>query len=100
MSYELFDAEMVARALADLDGWELTADGKAIRKTFRFGSFAQAFGFMTECALAAERFDHHPDWANSYSRVDVKLTTHARKQLTDRDFALAAAMDEAWARRL
>jgi 4a-hydroxytetrahydrobiopterin dehydratase len=55
---------------------------------------------MTECALAAEKIDHHPDWSNSYSRVEVKLTTHAKKQLTDRDFRLASSMDEAWARRL
>lgn len=96
MTYEVYDAETVARSLAELDGWELSADGLAIRKTFKFVSFARAFSFMTECALAAERLDHHPDWSNSYSRVDVKLTTHSRKRLTDRDFKLAAAMDEAW----
>ncbi|AYD02849.1 4a-hydroxytetrahydrobiopterin dehydratase [Neorhizobium sp. NCHU2750] len=100
MPYELFDAETAAKALADLDGWELSADGAAIRKSFKFPSFARAFGFMTECAMAAERLDHHPDWSNSYSRVDVKLTTHAKKQLTDRDFKLAAIMDEAWLRHL
>lgn len=100
MSYEVFDADTVAKALSKLEGWELSADGLCIRKSFKFSSFAQAFGFMTECALAAERLNHHPDWSNSYSRVEVKLTTHARKQLTDRDFKLAAAMDEAWLRRL
>jgi 4a-hydroxytetrahydrobiopterin dehydratase len=54
---------------------------------------------MAEVALAAEGLDHHPDWSNSYSRVDVTLTTHAKKQLTDRDFKLAAAMDKAAAGR-
>lgn len=100
MTYELLEPEAVSREVAKLEGWELSTDGLAIRKSFRFRSFTEAFGFMTECALAAEKLDHHPDWSNSYSRVDVKLTTHMKKQLTDRDFTLAALMDEAWARRL
>lgn len=100
MSCELLEPNEVSRELAKLEGWELSADGLAIRKCFKFRSFAEAFGFMTECALAAEKLDHHPDWSNSYSRVDVKLTTHARKQLTDRVFRLAAMMDQAWGRRL
>ncbi len=100
MTYELLEPDEVGKELAKLEGWELSADGLWIRKSFRFRSFTEAFGFMTECALAAEKLDHHPDWSNSYCRVEVKLTTHARKQLTDRDFRLAALMDEAWARRL
>lgn len=100
MIYELLEPKAVSKELAKLEGWELSADGLAIRKCFKFRSFVEAFGFMTECALAAEKLDHHPDWSNSYSRVEVKLTTHAKKQLTDRDFKLAALMDEAWARRL
>ncbi len=100
MGYELLEQDEVGRELAKLEGWELSADGLAIRKSFKFRSFVEAFGFMTECALAAEKLDHHPDWSNSYSRVDVKLTTHVKKQLTDRDFRLAALMDEAWSRRL
>lgn len=100
MTYQLLEPEAVSKELAKLEGWELSADGLAIRKSFKFRSFVEAFGFMTECALAAEKLDHHPDWSNSYSRVDVKLTTHAKKQLTDRDFFLAVLMDEAWARRL
>lgn len=100
MSYQLLEPDEVSRELAKLEGWELSADGLSIRKCFKFRSFAEAFGFMTECALAAEKIDHHPDWSNSYSRVEVKLTTHAKKQLTDCDFRLASSMDEAWARRL
>lgn len=100
MSYEVLDHGAVAEALAGLDGWVLAADGLSISKDFRFTTFRQAFGFMAECALAAEKLDHHPDWKNSYSRVEVTLTTHVKRRLTDRDFALAAAMDRAAAHRL
>jgi 4a-hydroxytetrahydrobiopterin dehydratase len=99
MPYELLDAEAVARELTGLDDWQLDASGLSISKSFKFDSFVEAFGFMTEAAIVAEKLDHHPDWRNSYSRVEVSLTTHAKKQLTDRDFKLAAAMDKAAARR-
>jgi 4a-hydroxytetrahydrobiopterin dehydratase len=95
MAYDLLDADAVAREMAELEGWALGPGGNSIVKSFTFKTFAEAFGFMSECALAAEKLNHHPDWSNSYSRVDVTLTTHAKKQLTDRDFKLAAAMDKA-----
>lgn len=100
MAYEVLDEAAIAGAMAELDGWILAADGLSICKDFRFHSFSQAFGFMSECALAAEKLDHHPDWKNSYTRVEVRLTTHVKRRLTDRDFKLAAAMDRAAACRL
>jgi len=55
---------------------------------------------MTESALAAEKFNHHPEWFNVYSRVDVTLTTHDVGGLTDHDIKLAKAMEKAAARRI
>jgi len=100
MGYEVLDRGVIERELVTLDGWAMVPDGDAITKIFVFPSFAQAFSFMTECALAAEKLDHHPDWSNSYSRVEVRLTTHVKKGLTDRDFKLARAMDEAFRARI
>ncbi|TWF50222.1 4a-hydroxytetrahydrobiopterin dehydratase [Neorhizobium alkalisoli] len=99
MRYETLDAGAVQAALETVDGWALAPSGKAITRTFVFRNFVEAFGFMTECALLAEKLDHHPDWSNSYSRVEVSLTTHVTKGLTDRDFKLAQAMDQAFLRR-
>lgn len=81
------------RRLDDVNGWTLADDGKAIAKAFAFDDFSQAFAFMARAALAAEKHDHHPDWRNVYNRVEVTLTTHDAGGLTDRDFALARAMD-------
>jgi len=72
--------------------WEIN-DGK-LRKTFVFKNFIQAFGFMTQAALIAERDDHHPEWFNVYKTVIVDLTTHEADGITERDFALAIAMDK------
>jgi 4a-hydroxytetrahydrobiopterin dehydratase len=89
------DAAAVRARLAALPGWTLAEDGRAITREFRFADFRQAFAFMTQVALAAERADHHPEWSNVYNRVSVRLTTHDAGGLTEFDFALAAVADEA-----
>ena len=74
-------------------GWTLRADGKAIVRTYKFPDFVRAFGFMSACALVAERMDHHPEWANVYNRVEVTLTTHDTGGLSANDVKLAGEMD-------
>jgi 4a-hydroxytetrahydrobiopterin dehydratase len=80
-------------ALAGLNGWQLTQDGKAIAKTFIFADFSEAFAFMTRAALAAEKMNHHPDWSNAWRKVAVSLTTHDAGGLTAKDIDLATQMD-------
>lgn len=82
-----------AAALAKLSGWTPVAGRNAIAKTFRFADFNAAFGFMTRVAMTAEKMDHHPEWRNVYSQVDVTLSTHEAGGVTGRDIALAQAMD-------
>lgn len=81
--------------LAELDGWQ-EADGRdAICKTFTFGNFNQAFGFMTRVAMQAEKLDHHPEWFNVYKTVEVTLATHDAGGVTELDIKLARFMDKA-----
>lgn len=79
--------------LAPLTGWTMVEGRDAIRKTFTFNDFVDAFGWMARVALVAERLDHHPEWFNVYRRVDVTLSTHDAGGVTRRDVALAQAMD-------
>ena len=84
-----------AAAVSQLTGWS-AADGRdAIVKTFKFKDFNAAFGWMTRVALAAEKLDHHPEWFNVYSRVEVLLATHDADSVTELDVQLAKIMDEA-----
>ncbi|MEQ3708740.1 MAG: 4a-hydroxytetrahydrobiopterin dehydratase [Tateyamaria sp.] len=74
-------------------GWT-TVDGRdAIHKTFQFGNFVDAFGWMTRVALWAEKWDHHPEWSNVYKTVEVTLTTHDVDGLSPLDVKLARKMD-------
>ena len=82
-------------ALAQLPGWSAAEGRDAITKTFKFADFNAAFGWMTRVALAAEKLDHHPEWFNVYSRVEVLLATHDADGVTELDVQLAKMMDAA-----
>ena len=74
-------------------GWSMVEGRDAIQKTFLFTNFVDAFGFMTQVAIIAEKMNHHPEWSNVYRTVEVTLTTHDANGLSDLDIALARKMD-------
>jgi 4a-hydroxytetrahydrobiopterin dehydratase len=86
-------ADARKKALVDLKGWHEVSGRDAIAKKFTFKDFNEAFGFMTRVALIAEKMDHHPEWFNVYKTVDATLSTHDAGGVTDKDIALAKAMD-------
>lgn len=73
-------------------GWELV-DGR-LHREFTFEDFAAAFAFMTKVAGEAEHLDHHPDWSNSWNRVTIDLVSHDDGGVTERDVALAEAIND------
>lgn len=81
------------KALGSLKLWTKVRGRDAIRKSYRFKDFNEAFAFMTRVALVAEKMDHHPEWFNVYSRVDITLSTHDAGGLSERDIALAKFID-------
>lgn len=77
--------------LFELPGWVFRNNG--IEKEFLFQDFTEAWAFMSRVALLAERMDHHPDWSNVYRTVRIRLSTHEAGGVTDKDFALAKAIE-------
>ena len=75
------------------DGWNLSADGKAMERSFRFKDFSEAFAFLTRVAMHAEKIVHHPEFTSVWNRVDFRLTSHDAGGVTDRDIKLAEAID-------
>ena len=74
-------------------GWDLVPGRDAIRKTFRFSNFVEAFGWMTRAALLAEKMNHHPEWSNVYNRVEVTLTTHDADGISALDTKLGLMLE-------
>lgn len=86
------DHDAVRARLADLDGWELAGD--AIRREFTFDGFREAIDFINRVADLADEADHHPELTNVYASVTIVLTTHDAGGVTEKDLALAAAIDQ------
>ncbi|HEX7668192.1 MAG TPA: 4a-hydroxytetrahydrobiopterin dehydratase [Polyangiaceae bacterium] len=84
--------EEIEAGLLATPGWK--RQGDKLARQFKFGSFVEAFGWMSSVALVAEKLDHHPEWKNVYDRVEVELTTHDSGGITALDFELARRMNE------
>ena len=82
----------IQELLAELDAW--TVESGKLHREYKFRSFVQAFGFMAQVALLAERAAHHPEWSNVYNRVVVDLTTHDAGGITQKDLELARQMEQ------
>ena len=80
------------KRLVEVD-WKLLSDRNAISKTYKFKNFNEAFSFMTSVAIFADKINHHQEWFNVYSRVDVVLTTHDLNGVSELDITLAEHMD-------
>jgi len=90
--------ELARELLAPLKEWRHDEHRGAISRDFVFGDFAEAFSFMTQLALVAEKSNHHPEWCNVYNRVGITLTTHDVCGLSRRDIDLARQADAAFER--
>lgn len=63
-------------------------------RSFNFKDFSEAFAFMTRVALIAEKSNHHPNWSNTWNKVDISLSTHdAGDIVTEKDRKLAEEID-------
>jgi 4a-hydroxytetrahydrobiopterin dehydratase len=80
-------------SLAAIPEWNWDEARDAITRRLTFRDFSEAFAFMTRVALLAEKSDHHPEWSNVWNRVDILLTTHDAGGLSQRDIAMAHAID-------
>lgn len=92
MQNEKLSSSTIETKLGELDQWCL-ADNK-LQREFVFKDFVEAFGFMSRVALLAEAMNHHPEWSNVYNRVEIYLTTHDAGGITERDFTLAAQINQ------
>jgi 4a-hydroxytetrahydrobiopterin dehydratase len=94
---ERIDPNTFNRLQADWPLWHFSTErGGLMVRELVFADFAQAFGFMAQMAITAEKCNHHPEWRNVYNRVDITLTTHDVQGLSQRDLDLARTIDSVY----
>ncbi len=93
----------IQAALAQLPDWNIEEGTPQksdhvhteLHRVLKFSSFPEAMHFMLTASRFVHVTDHHPRWQNTYSKVEVWLTTGDLKhQLSGKDFALAQYLDE------
>lgn len=87
--------EDLAGRLLELPDWALTADGKSIRRNWRFKSFKRAAELAMLAAWQAEAANHHPDIAFGWGQASVTFTTHSAGGVTLNDLIMAAKLNRA-----
>ncbi len=90
---QALDANAVTDLLAQLPGWECSADGKGIAKDFSFADFRHTLGFINALGFMANREDHHPDIEAGYGHCKVYWSTHDVDGLSLNDFICAARVE-------
>lgn len=76
-----------------MNKWKEENDTLCINLEFK--DFREAFAFMTEVAIVAEKMNHHPEWSNVWNKVSFKLNTHdAGGKVTQKDLDLATKIDK------
>lgn len=86
-------AERVTALLAQVPGWRIAADGKAIGRQFEFPEFDSTMFFVNMLAWVASQQEHHPDFEAGFGHCRVTFTTHAIDGLSENDFICAARLN-------
>ena len=84
--------EQVEERLIDHPSWRL--EHVWLARDLQFADFEAAWQFMRHVAECAEQQDHHPNWYNVYSTVQIRVSSHDANGITERDFALVESIDQ------
>lgn len=87
----LLSEETIEKKLLHFPDWEYYDN--ALHAEFEFDNFKDCFSAMSRIAFECEAQNHHPDWTNVYNMLNIKLSTHSVKGVTDKDFKLAEAIE-------
>ena len=91
MNTYLLHKEELKELSAKIEGWKIL--DICIERDFIFKDFVEAFSFMTKVALICEKYNHHPDWGNTYSKVTIKLTSHDLGGISNLDQKIATEIN-------
>ena len=73
------------------NGW--IQNGQLLTRIVTFIAFKDGLNFVNNVADIAELHNHHPNITINYCKVTLSLTTHDAGALTEKDYALAKAIN-------
>tara|TARA_B100002051_G_scaffold143751_1_gene136322 strand:+ start:121 stop:411 length:291 start_codon:yes stop_codon:yes gene_type:complete len=88
----LLQDEELKELVVKIPDWEVKSE--LILREFNFSNFIEAFSFMTKVALICEKYNHHPNWENVYSKVIIRLNTHDLGGITNMDQTIASEINK------
>jgi 4a-hydroxytetrahydrobiopterin dehydratase len=86
------ESEVGERLKREAPKWAFK-DG-TIARTFRTQSWKGTLMVVNAIGHLAEAAWHHPDLSVSYDKVEVRLSDHDAKGISDKDFEMARKIDE------
>jgi 4a-hydroxytetrahydrobiopterin dehydratase len=90
MAAQVLDQSAIDERLPE--GW--TGTPEKLHRNIAFADFLTAVEFIQRIAPRCEEVDHHPDLTLSWRNVAIDLSTHSAGGVTEKDLALASAIDE------
>lgn len=87
-----YDETAIQKRLEALPGW-FYKEGW-IRRVYRTDGWPTTLMLVNAIGYLSEAAFHHPDLSVTWGRVVVKLATHSAGGITDKDFELAARIEE------
>lgn len=88
------DKKEISNLLTQIPGWEVSQDGKCIKRFYKFDNFYLTMAFVNAIAWIANQEGHHPDLEVGYNYCNITFTTHAVDGLTQNDFICAAKINK------
>ena len=85
--------ERIAELRIQIPDWEADQRPGMLTRRYRFSDFVGTIAFVNQMAALAEEQGHHPDFCVHYDMLDVQLTTHAIRGLSENDFIMAAKLE-------
>ena len=80
--------------LKEIPEWNVVENTKLVRDIKKV-NFKQVIELVNNIADIAESEGHHPDlYIHGWNKLQITLTTHAIKGLSENDFILAAKINE------
>ena len=92
-----FDISEIHKYQKKVDGWNINENKEKIfflEKSFKFKNFLESQKFVNKVGEISEQESHHPDIKFGWGYVEISITTHAIKGLSENDFILASKIDK------